>query len=166
MRTPSLSIIVPVFNQQATLSVRVTQLLEAAEEIAPSFEIVLVDDGSTDHSCEIIADLTIRFPQVRAEYHTRSRGNITVESARRRALGETVVVHDPKVAVDAAMLRHACLQARAGSFQVAKPAEKTSANQRVYEHSEMPALPHAFANRAKRTSRRDVSGICPPRYQV
>jgi len=50
-KLPNISVIVPFRNEEATLPL----LLQSLEQqIYPNFEVVLVDDWSTDNSCEVI----------------------------------------------------------------------------------------------------------------
>ncbi len=50
---PKLSVVIPVYNERATI----TQLLERVQAVGIEKEIVLVDDGSTDGTREILAKL-------------------------------------------------------------------------------------------------------------
>ncbi len=52
--TNTLSIVIPVFNEEAVLEEMLARTLAVAEEIPEQTEIVLVDDGSHDRSIEII----------------------------------------------------------------------------------------------------------------
>lgn len=54
---PRFSIVIPVFNSEAMVAETVKQTCAAMESWAPSFEIILVNDGSPDGSWEIIAEL-------------------------------------------------------------------------------------------------------------
>jgi len=49
-----LSIVVPVFNEEESLDELFNRSLNALERITPSFELILVNDGSSDNSLEII----------------------------------------------------------------------------------------------------------------
>lgn len=48
------SIVIPVYNEEATLAELIQRTLRACETMARSFEIILVDDGSRDRSAEMI----------------------------------------------------------------------------------------------------------------
>lgn len=61
----SVSIVVAVFNAEATLERLVEQVVVALEDEALPFEILLVNDGSRDGSWERIAALAEREPRIR-----------------------------------------------------------------------------------------------------
>jgi len=69
-----LSIVIPVFNEQATLEAVVEQTFEVARQITPQFEILIVDDGSQDASGEIADQLQRRHPRVRVLRHLVNQG--------------------------------------------------------------------------------------------
>jgi len=52
----SVSIVIPVFNEDENLQELTRRCLDACNEIGKPFEIILVDDGSTDGSPEIITE--------------------------------------------------------------------------------------------------------------
>jgi glycosyltransferase involved in cell wall biosynthesis len=56
-----LSVVMPLYNEAATIAANVEQTLNVLRMLGP-FEIILVDDGSTDHSADEIAQLARRFP--------------------------------------------------------------------------------------------------------
>ena len=47
---PSVSCIMPAFNEEETISVAVANVRRALEDLTGDFEIIVVDDGSTDHT--------------------------------------------------------------------------------------------------------------------
>ncbi len=49
--------------------------LETASDLAERFELVIVDDGSTDDTCEVAFELARDYPQVRAVRHGRGLGH-------------------------------------------------------------------------------------------
>ncbi len=46
----SISVVIPVYNSEQSLPPLIEQLGEALQKIAPEFEVILVNDGSKDHS--------------------------------------------------------------------------------------------------------------------
>ena len=60
----SASFILPVHNAQGWLVQRTEILLEELAQFTRDFQIVIIDDGSTDETPSIALDLSARFPQV------------------------------------------------------------------------------------------------------
>ena len=55
----SLSIVVPIYNEAESLPFLVNQLLEVLQPMEENFEIVLVNDGSSDESAEVIRKISL-----------------------------------------------------------------------------------------------------------
>lgn len=73
--TPDLSVVVPCFNEEANLPLLTDRLFAATEEAGIDCEIVFVDDGSTDTTPDVIAELAHRNPsRVAGVAHDRNRG--------------------------------------------------------------------------------------------
>jgi glycosyltransferase involved in cell wall biosynthesis len=69
-----LSIVVLAWNEADNLPVAVAEIHAAAEALAVDYELLLVDDGSTDGTAAIVDDLASRHAQVRAIHHPRNLG--------------------------------------------------------------------------------------------
>lgn len=92
---PSLSIVLPVYNAEAMLAEQVCRLLEVLPDMAERFEILIVDDGSTDHTVEIAAELVQQFPQLRSIRQSRRRGAAAaIQAGMSQTTGEFVLVQD------------------------------------------------------------------------
>jgi biofilm PGA synthesis N-glycosyltransferase PgaC len=68
---PFFSILVPCHNEESQIAATVTQLLEIDY---PDYEIILIDDGSTDKTAAILRDLCQKYRPVRAVYLKENRG--------------------------------------------------------------------------------------------
>jgi glycosyltransferase involved in cell wall biosynthesis len=93
--SPSVSVVVPVFNAAQTLEPLVARLAAALAAAAGGFEILLVDDGSRDGSWQAIRDLAARDPRVRGMRLMRNHGqHNALLVGIRAARGETIVTID------------------------------------------------------------------------
>ena len=90
---PDLSIIVPIYNERATVATAVEQLL-AAELPVLSYEVVLVDDGSTDGTREWLREQV--FPSsVQLVLHDHNRGKgAAVRTGLQHASGTYATILD------------------------------------------------------------------------
>ena len=99
----SLTVLLPVRNAQSTLTARVMQALETAADLAERFEVVIVDDGSTDDTSEVAFDLARDYPQVRAVRHGRGLGHeAAVRSGFAGSHGEVVLLAIDEAVAEAA----------------------------------------------------------------
>ena len=102
----SLSIVLPVRNAQAQVARQVEEALELAGELTQRFEILVVDDASSDRTEEIAAELAQRYPQVRLLRNDQPRGRPeAVKTAMQRTTGDVLFIHDSGSAFSSAQLR-------------------------------------------------------------
>src|SRR4051794_26117474 len=91
----ALSVVSPVYRAESSLDELVTRLLAALEALAPTFEIVLVEDGSPDRSWERIVEAARRDPRVKGVRLSRNFGqHYAITAGLDLARGDHVVVMD------------------------------------------------------------------------
>jgi len=66
MPAPELSIVIPIYNEAAMVADSVAGILDRLPPICDSFEILLAENGSTDRTGQVVADLSARHPEVRS----------------------------------------------------------------------------------------------------
>src|SRR2546425_2546037 len=73
-RPEGLSVFFPAYNDSGTIASMVIRAVHAASEITPEYEVVVVDDGSTDATAQIADELARTYPHVRVVHHPKNRG--------------------------------------------------------------------------------------------
>ena len=95
-----LSVAIPVYNEAATLR----QIIARVRAVPLPMEIILVDDGSTDGSREILqAEYDGKYAEVRVLYHERNQGKgAAILTAIAHATGDFLIVQDADLEYDPA----------------------------------------------------------------
>jgi len=71
----SLSVFFPAFNDAGTIAGMVLSSIAALREIVPDLEIIVVNDGSSDHTAQILTELSALYgPLLRVVHHEKNRG--------------------------------------------------------------------------------------------
>ena len=78
---PELSVFLPVFNEQDNIEQLNTRLADALKGLGRSYEVIYVDDGSTDHSMARLRKIAVGDPQVRVVSLRRNYGQTAAMSA-------------------------------------------------------------------------------------
>src|SRR5262245_60599068 len=73
-RPPSLSVFFPAYNDSGTIASMVIRAVQAASELTPDYEVIVVNDGSADATAQIADELARTYSHVRAVHHPRNRG--------------------------------------------------------------------------------------------
>jgi hypothetical protein len=63
--TPLVTIVIPVYNEEAILQSAIVDLIDRLRDVPWTYEIVIAENGSRDATVEIAEKLAARFPQVR-----------------------------------------------------------------------------------------------------
>jgi glycosyltransferase involved in cell wall biosynthesis len=97
----SLSVLLPVRNVESSLAGEVEQILEVLAELTGRFELVIIDDRSTDGTWEVAQELAHNYPQIRLVADPIRHGptqGIRLDVVA--AYGEVVIAHDGLSRVD------------------------------------------------------------------
>jgi glycosyltransferase involved in cell wall biosynthesis len=113
-----ISIVIPVYNEKDSLAPLQDEIAETAQRAGLELEVVFVDDGSTDGSWAVIADLSHQHGWVRGLRFRRNFGKAAALSAGfRHALGDIVLTMDADLQDDPAEIPR-FLETLAGGLDV------------------------------------------------
>ncbi|REJ89101.1 MAG: glycosyltransferase family 2 protein [Planctomycetota bacterium] len=73
----SLSILIPIHNAESTLADYVHRLLEVAAELTSRFDVLILDDGSTDGTEDVARELSTNYLQVAYVRFPQRRGLVS-----------------------------------------------------------------------------------------
>ena len=103
MKSPILSVVVPVFNEEESLSILIPKLVEVLKTLHLSYEMIFVDDGSSDGSRGILKEMASRYPSLRVLRFKENRGLSTaLVAGMREARGEKIITLDSDLQNDPA----------------------------------------------------------------
>jgi glycosyltransferase involved in cell wall biosynthesis len=90
-----LSIIIPLFNEEGNLEPLYTRLTQVMQNLDKSYEIIFIDDGSTDNSFQILNRLHQKDECVKAIRFTRNFGqHVAIRAGLNYSKGDYVVLMD------------------------------------------------------------------------
>jgi len=103
MQSLPLSIIMPVFNERETVASIAQRVLA---EVPVALELIIVDDGSTDGSAEIIDALARNDSRILAIHKTNGGKTSALKAGFERSRGEIVIIQDADLEYDPAEIPH------------------------------------------------------------
>lgn len=92
---PLISIIIPSYNEAKSLPTLVQELISTISVLPYEFEIIIIDDGSSDDTATVLAQLAVTEPRLRPLELARNFGKeIAVTAALHEARGEAAITMD------------------------------------------------------------------------
>lgn len=90
-----ISIVMPVFNEEASVQATIAEVSATLEPLGRNWEIIVIDDGSTDRSAEILQDVNSRDPRVKiVSFRTNFGQTAAMAAGIKFASGATVITID------------------------------------------------------------------------
>lgn len=90
-----LSVVVPVLNEAGSIDALLARLVPVLESTGHTFEVIFIDDGSTDDTLPRLRRANSRDPRVKAISFSRNFGKeVAVAAGLKQASGEVVVLMD------------------------------------------------------------------------
>ncbi len=71
---PSLSVFFPCYNEEKNIPIFVADALTVLPTISKKFEIIIVNDGSNDHTKKIAQRLAKKHPELKIVHHEKNKG--------------------------------------------------------------------------------------------
>ena len=97
MNEKCLSVVIPAYNEEQTLS----QIVDQVIKVPQLLEIVIVDDCSSDRTPEVLRNLCANYPNIKTVRHARNRGKTeALKTGFRLTEGEIVIVQDADLEYD------------------------------------------------------------------
>ncbi len=91
---PYVSIVIPVYNEEAILHAAIVDLIDRLADFAKPYEIVIAENGSTDATVDIAAELGTRFGQVRSRHTNEPKYGKALRDGILDAKGDIVICEE------------------------------------------------------------------------
>ena len=98
-----ISIVAPVHNEEENLPILISQLVDVLNPLNKSYEMIFVDDASTDRSRSLLKEMVPNYPQIRILGFKKNCGETAAGAAGLKAARGDVVItidadlqNDPK----------------------------------------------------------------------
>jgi len=88
-KKPRVSIVMPTYNRASFLKRSINSVLGQTYQ---DWEMIIVDDGGTDRTCDVINDYLMKYDHIRYLKHKNRRPALAINSGIQAAVGEYVTI--------------------------------------------------------------------------
>ena len=156
-KTGLLSVVVPVYNEERGLTRLVDRLTSALERLNRPWEVVFVDDGSSDGTSSVLALVNAREPRCKAIVFSRNFGKeIAIAAGLRYARGDAPSIMDADLQHPPELIASSC-----GAGSRATTSSTASASTAA-PTPPCTACPRAYSTRRFQLDERHVAARAAP----
>ncbi|MDA1188123.1 MAG: glycosyltransferase family 2 protein [Chloroflexi bacterium] len=106
MTTPYLSIVIPAYNEEPRIGATLDKVTRYLDAQAYDWEVVVVDDGSSDRTADIVSRHSVKDARVRLESQPHAGKGWAVRGGMLAATGERRMLCDADLAMPIEFLGH------------------------------------------------------------
>jgi glycosyltransferase involved in cell wall biosynthesis len=114
------SVVLPAYNEASRLEATVARVIEALEEFAKSYEVIIAEDGSTDGTYKIAESLAEKYRGVKCMHGEKRLGRgAALKNAFEKSSGQVLVYMDVDLATDIGQLESLVRTVEEEEFDIA-----------------------------------------------
>lgn len=96
-----LTVVIPMFNEQGNAARTLREITNVLQQLSITWEILVIDDGSTDKTLMLIKDFSKNFSNIRVFSHERNLGiGKALQTGVRNSKGKVIVTIDADLSYD------------------------------------------------------------------
>ena len=112
-----LTIIVPVYNEARIINNSIPQIINEVQKICKKFEVIVVDDGSSDNTGKKLSKLGKKFKELIILEHKKNRGlGASIKTAAIKSRGKILITIDADLSYSPAQIPD--LLSKIGSYDI------------------------------------------------
>lgn len=127
------SIVIPVYNESDKISASLTQVLSFMRTFSPSFEVIVVDDGSADNTADIVDEYSKNNPEITLIRAPHKGKSAALYEGVMRACGQYVYLADADFSTPISELKKLSVWLKDQNFDVVICSREGKGAQRVGE---------------------------------
>lgn len=127
------SIVIPTYNESDKITATLTQLTSFLSGFANDYEILVIDDGSTDVTAQRVSDYSVDNPKVQLIKNSHKGKGIAVWTGIMRAEGEYIYLCDADLSTPATELKKLAVWIKDHDFDVVIASREGIGAQRINE---------------------------------
>lgn len=71
---PGISVFFPAYNDGGTIPSMVLTALMTLRQLTPDYEVIVVNDGSSDYTADVLEEMASCYPELRVIHHEQNKG--------------------------------------------------------------------------------------------
>ncbi|MFC1517788.1 glycosyltransferase family 2 protein [Candidatus Margulisiibacteriota bacterium] len=96
-----LSIVIPTYNEAENIPLLYSAINSALKEYPKTYELLFVDDGSTDNTHKVLKQLKTKSPDIKVLKHKQNKGQtLALSTGIKAAQGEIIITFDGDLQYD------------------------------------------------------------------
>ena len=112
------SVVIPAYNEEAGVTSTLTQTISFMKSFAVSFEIIVVDDGSTDRTSDMIESFANDHPEITLKVNSHRGKGFAVRTGMLMASGKYVLMCDADMATPIEELKRLMVWIKDHNFDI------------------------------------------------